>query len=200
MEGTAYYDVAELLREAALQEAASRAKSRSPLNADTASSSTSLVPRISAEAEGEAEELHAVYEDEKAKNDALARSLDQRLEKLARSNAKTDSGDEQKRLELEWQQIEFAIRALEKEKQHAPPLEAAAVLDVRTRAELHNLNLQYASALDALKSELSAERDALQRENQLHADLEIVQAGLTKRFEQLQRKRRQDLTSESAVR
>ena len=77
MEGTAFFDMAELLREAALQEAASRAKTRSTLNAVTASSSSSQPQRVSAEVEAEAEELFAVYEDEKAKNDALARSLDQ---------------------------------------------------------------------------------------------------------------------------
>lgn len=69
--------MAELLREAALQEAASRAKTRSPLNTGSAASSSSQPQRISAETEAEAEELLAVYEDEKAKNDALARSLDQ---------------------------------------------------------------------------------------------------------------------------
>jgi len=77
MEGTAFFDMAELLREAALQEAASRAKTRSPLNTVSAASSSSQPQRISAEVEAEAEELFAVYEDEKAKNDALARSLDQ---------------------------------------------------------------------------------------------------------------------------
>lgn len=72
MEGTAYFDMAELVREAALREAASRAKTRSPHNAPASSSSQ----RISAEAETEADELYAVYEDEKAKNDVLARSVD----------------------------------------------------------------------------------------------------------------------------
>lgn len=124
----------------------------------------------------------------------------QRLEALARSDVKGSDNDEQKRLELEWQQLEFATRALEKEKQHAPPLEASAVLDIRTRAELHDLNSQYASALEMLKFDLTSERDALQRENQLHSDLDIIKAGLTKRYSQLQRKRRQDLTSESAIR
>ena len=72
--------MAELLRQAALQEATSRAKTRSPFNtvstSTASSSSSSAVPKVSAEAEGEAEELHAVYEDERAKNDALARTLD----------------------------------------------------------------------------------------------------------------------------
>lgn len=77
MEGTSsHYDMAELLREAALQEAASRAKARSPLNSQAATSSASSSSRITAEAEGEAEELLAVYEDEKAKNDVLARTID----------------------------------------------------------------------------------------------------------------------------
>lgn len=74
MEGTAYYDMAELLREAVLQEAASRAKTRSPLNAASASRSSSS--RSTLEAEGEMEELLAVYEDEKMKNDILAREVD----------------------------------------------------------------------------------------------------------------------------
>ena len=79
MEVTTFYNMAELLREAALQEATSRAKTRSPLNTTSTStaSSSSRPARISAEAEEEAEELLAVYEDEKAKNDALARSVDQ---------------------------------------------------------------------------------------------------------------------------
>lgn len=80
MEGTTFYDMAELVREAALQEAASRAKTRSPLNLQSTAAASTLAAaaqRISAEAEGEAEELFAVYEDEKAKNDVLARTLDQ---------------------------------------------------------------------------------------------------------------------------
>ncbi len=74
------------------------------------------------------------------------------------------------------------------------------MLDVRTRSELHDLNTQYASALDMLKAELGAEREALAREKQLRADLDVVQVGLTRRLAQLQRKRTQDLTSESALR
>lgn len=138
----------------------------------------------------------------------------------------------QKKLEREWQQLEFALLALEKgeqplstnpfshlmlystsslllflssrrswrvENQHAPPLEASAILDIRTRAELHDLHLQYTSALEHLKTELSSERDALLREKQLDSDLCIVQVGLEKRLAQLQKKKRQDLTSESAV-
>ncbi|CDU22922.1 uncharacterized protein SPSC_01552 [Sporisorium scitamineum] len=206
MEGTTFYDMAELLRQAALQEAASRAKTRSPLNAltdSTEAASSSRPPKISAEAEGEAEELFAVYEDEKAKNDVLARTVDKRLEALANvedSKAQDARSDDQKRLELEWQQLEFAIRALEDEKRRIPPLESSTVLDVRTRAELYDVNLQYTSALEMLKSELASERDALLRETQLQSDLEVVTTGLTKRLAQLQRKRRQDLTSESAIR
>ncbi len=86
------------------------------------------------------------------------------------------------------------------EKQHAPPLESSAVLDIRTRAELHDLTVQYASALEMLISELSSEREALLREAQLHSDLEVVKSGLEKRLAQLQSKRQQDLTSQSALR
>lgn len=128
-------------------------------------------------------------------------SLEQRLEALSRSTkADTAKDSDQKKLELEWQQLEYAIQSLEKENQHAPPLDSSAVLDIRTRAELHDLNLQYASALEMLKSELASERDALLRETQLRSDLEIVQTGLQKRLAQLQRKKRQDLASESAIR
>ena len=144
MEGTTFFNMAELVREAALQEAATRSKTRSHLNTPAhASGSTAL--RVSVEAEEEAEELFAVYEDEKAKNDALARSVDkvsalrtsivsrrmhalltdsesffddtkQRLEALASKEGgkrKEAKNDEQRRLEIEWQQLEFAIRALE---------------------------------------------------------------------------------------
>ena len=126
----------------------------------------------------------------------------QRFEKLAKSSSKTDrvKDDDQKRLELEWQQLEYTIQALEKENQHLPPLDSSAVLDIRTRGDLHDLNLQYASALEFLKSELASEKDALARETQLHGDLSIVQVGLEKRLTQLQRKKAQDLTSESAIR
>ena len=86
------------------------------------------------------------------------------------------------------------------EKKHAPPLDSSTVLDIRTRAELHDLNLQYSSTLDYLKTELSSERDALLRETQLRSDLEVVASGLLKRLEQLQRKKRQGLTSDSAIR
>lgn len=119
MEGTAYHDLAGLLRQAALQEAASRAKTRSPLNANTseaAAEASSSSQKVTAEAEVEAEELVAVYEDEKAKNDALARTIDDRLQALAsikKSQADEVGTDDRKRLELEWQQLEFAIRALE---------------------------------------------------------------------------------------
>lgn len=122
MEGTAYHDMAELLRQAALQEAASRAKTRSPLNTDS-TAPTSSTPKVSTEAEAEAEELQAVYEDEKAKNDALARAIDERLEALAKVNkSKADEAarDDKRRLELEWQQLEFAIRALEEGKSYKP--------------------------------------------------------------------------------
>lgn len=122
------------------------------------------------------------------------------LANVKESKAQDARNDEQQRLELEWQQLEFAIQALEDEKRRAPPLESSAVLDVRTRAELYDVNLQYASALETLKAELASERDALLREKQLQSDLEIVTTGLTKRLAQLQRKRRQDLTSESAIR
>lgn len=110
--------MAELLRQAALQEAASRAKTRSPLNTD-ATASTSSYSKVTAEAEVEAEELFAVYEDEKAKNDALARTIDERMEALA--NAKSSKADpvikdEKKKLEIEWQQLEFAIRQIEEGK------------------------------------------------------------------------------------
>ena len=156
----------------------------------------------------------------------------QQLEELARSGAgKADekTEDEQRRLELEWQQLDFAISALEKgevtamldveilqkltfahmrdvdgnllaENKQAPALESATVLDVRTRSELQDLNTQYSAAIDKLRSELGAEREALAREKQLHSDLDVVQVGLNKRLAQLQRKRTQDLTSESAIR
>ncbi|EST05686.1 hypothetical protein PSEUBRA_004693 [Kalmanozyma brasiliensis GHG001] len=199
MEGTAYHDMAELLREAALQEAASRAKTRSPLNTSAASSS-----RVTTEAEDEAEELSAVYEDEKVKNDVLAESVDKRMEALSSSkeNSKANiaRSNDQQRLELEWQQLDYAIRALEEDKKRIPPLDSSAVLDIRTRAELHDLNAQYASALEMLRSDLSSERDALARETQLQSDLAVVWTGLSKRLAQLQAKRRQDLTSESAIR
>ncbi|GAC99124.1 protein-nucleus import-related protein [Pseudozyma hubeiensis SY62] len=202
MEGTSYHEMAELLRQAALQEAASRAKTRSPLNTEP-TASTSSSSKVTAEAEVEAEELFAVYEDEKAKNDALARTIDDRMEALA--NAKSSKADpvvqdEKRKLEIEWQHLEFAIRQLEEEKRHLPELDSSAVLDIRTRAELHDLNLQYSSALSSLRSDLASERDALSRETQLHSDLDIVSAGLSKRLAQLQRKRRQDLTSESSIR
>ncbi|SPO32046.1 uncharacterized protein UTRI_02603 [Ustilago trichophora] len=199
MEGTAYYDMAELLREAVLEEAASRAKTRSPLNAASASRSSSS--RVTLEAEGEAEELLAVYEDEKMKNDVLAREVDKRMETLANSSkTKERRNDEQQRLEIEWQQLEFAIRALEKEKSQVPPLDSATVLDVRTRAELHDLTQQYASALEMLKAELASERDALAREIQLQSDLDIVTVGLTKRMAKLRAKKELDMTSDSAIR
>ncbi|SJX65891.1 uncharacterized protein SRS1_16443 [Sporisorium reilianum f. sp. reilianum] len=210
MEGTSFHDMAELVRQAALQEAASRAKTRSPLNAASdsttaaAGTSSSRPPQVSAAAEGEADELLAVYEDEKAKNDALARTVDKRMEALANaknskaSDARAD--DQHKRLELEWQQLEYAIRALEDEKRRMPPLESSAVLNVRTRAELYDVNVQYGAALEMIKAELASERDALLRETQLQSDLEIVTTGLEKRLAQLQRKRRLDLTSESAIR
>lgn len=86
------------------------------------------------------------------------------------------------------------------EKQHLPALDSATVLDIRTRAELYDLNLQYTSALAMLRADLSSERDALARETQLRSDLDVVSAGLSKRFVQLQRKSQQDLTSESAIR
>nr|CDI57043.1 hypothetical protein BN887_02381 [Melanopsichium pennsylvanicum 4] len=188
--------MAEILRQTALEEAASRSKTRSPLNTTTSS-------RATTEAEGEAEELLAVFEDEKARNDALARSVDQRLEVLAnakKSNADEAKTDEKHRLELEWQQLEYAIRALEKENSQAPPLDSPAVTNIRTRAELQDLTVQQTSAIDFLRTELSSEKDALLREQQLESDLNIVSAGLVKRFAQLQRKRQQDLTSESAIR
>ncbi|GAK64239.1 uncharacterized protein PAN0_004c2449 [Moesziomyces antarcticus] len=202
MTGSNFHDLAEILREAALQEAANRTKQRSQLIASvTAAGSDQL--ELDAQSEAKADELLAVYEDEKAKNDALAKSLDKRLEELARTGAGRTDGktdDDQRRLELEWQQLDFAISALEKENKQAPALESATVLDVRTRSELHDLNTQYASALDMLKAELGAEREALAREKQLRADLDVVQVGLTRRLAQLQRKRTQDLTSESALR
>ncbi|SOV09207.1 uncharacterized protein UDID_08302 [Ustilago sp. UG-2017a] len=204
MESTPYTTMAELIRQAALEEATMRARTRSPLNTSPsaeASSSISTAAELSTEAGAETEELSAVYEDEKARNDALAKMLDKRMEALAQSTRlDTAKDNDQKKLELEWQQLEYAIQSLEKENQHAPPLDSSAVLDIRTRAELHDLNLQYASALEKLKAELASERDALLRETQLQSDLEIVQTGLKKRLAQLQRKKRQDLTSESAVR
>ncbi|CCF51591.1 hypothetical protein NDA14_003030 [Ustilago hordei] len=204
MERTPYTTMAELIRQAALEEATTRAKTRSPLNTSPsaeASSSRSAAAELSTEAGAEIEELSAVYEDEKARNDALAKMLDKRIEALAQSTRlDTAKDNDQKKRELEWQQLEYAIQSLEKENQHAPPLDSSAVLDIRTRAELHDLNLQYASALEKLKVELASERDALLRETQLQSDLEIVQTGLEKRLAQLQRKKGQDLTSESAVR
>lgn len=71
--------MAELIRQAALEEAATRSKTRSPLNPvqpAEASSLRSTAAKVSAEAEAETEELSAVYEDEKARNDALAKMLD----------------------------------------------------------------------------------------------------------------------------
>ncbi|SYW81499.1 uncharacterized protein UHO2_00023 [Ustilago hordei] len=190
----------KLIRQAALEEATTRAKTRSPLNTSPsaeASSSRSAAAELSTEAGAEIEELSAVYEDEKARNDALAKMLDKRIEALAQSTRlDTAKDNDQKKRELEWQQLEYAIQSLEKENQHAPPLDSSAVLDIRTRAELHDLNLQYASALEKLKVELASERDALLRETQLQSDLEIVQTGLEKRLAQLQRKKGQDLTSE----
>ncbi|KAJ1570871.1 hypothetical protein NDA11_005087 [Ustilago hordei] len=204
MERTPYTTMAELIRQAALEEATTRAKTRSPLNTSPsaeASSSRSAAAELSTEAGAEIEELSAVYEDEKARNDALAKMLDKRIEALAQSTRlDTAKDNDQKKRELEWQQLDYAIQSLEKENQHAPPLDSSAVLDIRTRAELHDLNLQYASALEKLKVELASERDALLRETQLQSDLEIVQTGLEKRLAQLQRKKGQDLTSESAVR
>ncbi|KAJ1034878.1 hypothetical protein NDA18_000486 [Ustilago nuda] len=204
MERTPYTTMAELIRQAALEEATTRAKTRSPLNTSPsaeASSSRSATAELSTEAGAEIEELSAVYEDEKARNDALAKMLDKRMEALTQSTRlDTAKDNDQKKRELEWQQLEYAIQSLEKENQHAPPLDSSAVLDIRTRAELHDLNLQYASALEKLKMELASERDALLRETQLQSDLEIVQTGLEKRLAQLQRKKGQNLTSESAVR
>lgn len=159
----------------------------------------------------------------------------QRMETLASSSkAEERRNDEQQRLEIEWQQLEFAIRALEKGKQHmpfkpihpiqahplltilcsftssalyhaaeksqAPPLDSATVLDVRTRAELHDLTQQYASALEMLKAELASERDALARETQLQSDLDIVTVGLTKRMAKLRAKKELDMTSDAAIR
>lgn len=86
------------------------------------------------------------------------------------------------------------------DKKRVPPLDSSAVLDIRTRAELYDLNQQYRSALEMLRSDLSSERDALSRETQLQSDLDVVSVGLGKRLAQLQKKRRQDLTSESAIR
>ncbi len=75
MTGSNFHDLAEILREAALQEAANRTKQRSQLIASvTAAGSDQL--ELDAQSEAKADELLAVYEDEKAKNDALAKSLD----------------------------------------------------------------------------------------------------------------------------
>lgn len=79
MESTPYTTMAELIRQAALEEATMRARTRSPLNtspSSEASSSISTAAELSTEAGAETEELSAVYEDEKARNDALAKMLD----------------------------------------------------------------------------------------------------------------------------
>ena len=70
-----FHDLAEILREAALQEAANRTKQRSQLIASVTAASADRL-ELEAQTEAEADELLAVYEDEKAKNDALAKSLD----------------------------------------------------------------------------------------------------------------------------
>jgi hypothetical protein len=76
MTGSNFHDLAEILREAALQEAANRTKQRSQLIASVAAASSDRL-ELDAQTEAKADELLAVYEDEKAKNDALAKSLDE---------------------------------------------------------------------------------------------------------------------------
>jgi hypothetical protein len=78
MDGTAVWDVAELVRDSAVQEAIERSKTRTapPDAPHTDAPESSSVTERDVGAAQDIDELVATYHDEKHKNDVLAKQLD----------------------------------------------------------------------------------------------------------------------------